>query len=82
MTDTTKRTFFRASFGGAALLYAWSIGVLWVGPQWSVSGPRYLLLGVGPAFLGVVCTVGALALHIDLREEDATGGGEEWRQKG
>lgn len=76
MTDEMKQTLFSWFFAGAALFYGWAIVSLWVGPQWGLSGVRFLVVGVTPAFLGVVCTVLALALHIDLQESDSTNTGD------
>jgi len=71
MTHDTKEALFPITFGAAALFYAWAIVALWVGPTWNLSGTRYLLLGVLPAFLGVTCTVLALALHLELQDGDS-----------
>ncbi|MFB6230272.1 MAG: hypothetical protein ABEL04_03875 [Salinibacter sp.] len=78
MKDETKQTLFPLTFAAAALFYAWAIVSLWVGPSWSLSGLQYLVVGVIPAFLGVVCTVLALALHIELQESDSTGNEDPW----
>jgi len=78
MKDKTKQTLFPLTFMGATLFYAWAIVSLWIGPSWNLSGPQYLVVGVIPAFLGVVCTVMALALHIELQEGDSSNEGP-WR---
>jgi hypothetical protein len=75
MADETKQSLFSWFFAGAALFYGWAIASLWVGPRWGLSGTRYMVIGVLPAFLGVVCTVLALALHIDLQDSDSTSTG-------
>ena len=72
MTDETKKRLFNWTFAAAAFFYAWAIVSLWVGPRWALSGGWYLVVGVLPAFFGVVCTVTALALHIDLQDHDST----------
>jgi len=72
MTDETKEWLFPLTFAGAALFYGWAIVSLWVGPHWGLSGGRYLIVGVLPAFVGVLCTVAALLLHMDLQERDST----------
>ena len=76
MTDDTKQTLFSWFFAGATLFYGWAIVSLWVGPRWDLTGARYLVVGVIPAFLGVVCTVFALALHIDIQDHDSTNTGD------
>jgi hypothetical protein len=73
MTDKTKRLLFTASFVAAAIFYAWAIFSLWLGPVWEFSIRRYGLIGVLPAFFGVLCTVAALALHLELRDHDSQG---------
>lgn len=75
MTDETKQTLFNWFFAGATLFYGWAVVSLWMGPQWGLSGIRYLVIGVIPAFFGVVCTVMALSLHIDLQDSDSTNTG-------
>jgi hypothetical protein len=72
MTDETKQTLFSWFFAGATLFYGWAIVSLWMGPRWIHSGTWYLIVGVIPAFIGVVCTVSAIALHIELQESDST----------
>lgn len=71
-----KQTLFRLSYGGAALFYVWAIGALWIGPAQRLSGTRYLLIGVLPALFGVVCTITAFALHVQIREDDSKGSGD------
>ncbi|PSQ97192.1 MAG: hypothetical protein BRD53_03485 [Bacteroidetes bacterium SW_7_64_58] len=66
------------TFAGAAFFYSWAIVSLWIGPSWALSGPRYLIVGVIPAFLGVVCTVFALALHMEIQESDSTNRDDFW----
>lgn len=78
MTDETKETLFPVTFAGAALFYSWAIVSLWLGPTWSLSGPWYLVVGVLPAFIGVLCTVSALALHIEIQESDSTNQEDFW----
>jgi hypothetical protein len=71
MTHDTKEALFPVTFGAAAFFYAWAIVALWMGPSWNLSGNWYMLVGVLPAFLGVTCTVMALALHLELRDGDS-----------
>jgi hypothetical protein len=71
MTRDTKEALFPVTFGAAAFFYAWAIVALWMGPSWNLSGHRYMLVGVFPAFLGVTCTVMALALHLELQNGDS-----------
>ena len=71
MTRDTKEALFPVTFGAAALFYSWAIVALWMGPTWSLSGRWYMLVGVLPAFLGVTCTVMALALHLELQDGDS-----------
>jgi hypothetical protein len=78
MTDETKQTLFPWTFAGATLFYGWAIVSLWLGPTWSVSGSWYLLVGVIPAFLGVLCTVVTLALHVDIQESNSTNREDFW----
>ncbi|MFB6273522.1 MAG: hypothetical protein ABEL51_11570 [Salinibacter sp.] len=73
MTDETKRTLFTGSFVAAAIFYAWATFSLWLGPVWKISWVKYGLIGVLPAFLGVLCTIAALALHLELRDHDSSG---------
>ena len=68
MTNDTKETLFPITYASAVFFYSWAIISLWVGPDQGMSGDRYLVLGVIPAFLGVTSTVMALALHLDLRD--------------
>lgn len=75
MTNETKERLFNWTFAGAAFFYAWAIVSLWLGPRWALSGSLYLVVGVLPAFFGVLCTVSALALHIDLEDRDSTDAG-------
>ena len=70
MSDASKQWLFTVSFVGAVLFYSWAVVSLWLGPRWGVSIGQYGLVGVLPALLGVLCTVAALALHLDLRERD------------
>lgn len=76
MTNEMKQTLFNWSFGGATFFYLWAIVSLWLGPSWALSGVRYLIVGVLPAFFGVVCTVSALALHIDIQDHDSSNSGD------
>lgn len=78
MKDETKETLFPVTFVGAALFYSWAIVSLWMGPTWTLSGFWYLVVGVLPAFLGVLCTVLALALHMELQESDSTNREDFW----
>jgi len=71
MTNDTKETLFPITYASAIFFYAWAIISLWVGPDRGLTGDWYLLLGVIPAFLGVTSTVMALALHLELRDEDS-----------
>jgi hypothetical protein len=73
MTTETKKTLFNWFFAGAALFYTLALASLWLAPNWGTSGTSYLLTGVLPAFFGVLCTILAIALHADIREEDSTG---------
>jgi hypothetical protein len=75
MTDETKQTLFSWCFAGATLFYGWAVISIWMGPRWGLSGARYMIVGVLPAFLGVVCTVLSLVLHIDLQDSDSTSRG-------
>lgn len=75
MTHDTKQKLFPIAFGCAALFYAWAIVALWMGPSWNLSGITYLLVGILPAFLGVLSTVSALALHLDLQDDSTNRGG-------
>jgi hypothetical protein len=72
MTNETKEQLFPLTFAGAALFYGWAIVSLWVGPYWGLSGGWYLIVGVLPAFFGVLSTVAALLLHMDLQENDSS----------
>lgn len=72
MKKETKERLFPLTFAAAALLYSWATIALWVGPRWGLSGGWYLIVGVLPAFVGVLCTIAALLLHLDLRENDST----------
>ncbi len=76
MTNETKQTLFSWFFAGAVLFYGCAIVSMWVGPRWNLTWARYLVVGVIPAFLGVVCTVAALALHIDIQDQDSTNTGD------
>lgn len=76
MIGINKITLFRLSFVGAAILYSWAIVSLWIGPRWSLSGPLYLFTGVLPAFFGVLCTISALALHLEIQEDDSASSGD------
>jgi hypothetical protein len=70
MTRSTKQWLFNLSFGGAGLLYVWSLFVFWMAPRWELSESTYLLTGILPAMLGVVALILALGLHLDLRRKD------------
>ena len=72
MTDETKERLFPLTFAGAALFYGWAIVSLWVGPHWGLTGGWYMIVGVLPALVGVLCTVAALLLHMDLQDSDST----------
>jgi hypothetical protein len=70
MTRSTKQRLFNVAFGGAGLLYLWSLFVFWMAPRWELSESMYLLTGILPAMLGVVALILALGLHLDLRRRD------------
>lgn len=72
MTDETKEQLFPITFAAAAFFYAWAIISLWVGPHWGMSGGWYLITGVLPAFFGVLSTITALLLHLEIQENDST----------
>jgi hypothetical protein len=71
MTNEKKHKLFPWLFAGAALFYGWAVISLWLGPSWGFSGRFYMLIGVLPAFFGVLSTVGALLLHMDIQEGDS-----------
>jgi len=69
MTDQQKETLFQVSYWGAGLLYVWALYVFWMAPEWQLSGRTYYLMGVLPAFLGVVALATALGLYMDLYQD-------------
>jgi hypothetical protein len=73
MTNETKQQLFPWVFAGAALFYGWAVISLWLGPSWGFSGGFYMVVGVMPAFFGVLLTVAALLLHMDIQENDSSG---------
>ncbi len=71
MDDTQKDRLFRYAFWGAALLYVWVLAMLWIGPEWGLSGTTYFLVGILPAIIGVVLLAAAMGLYMDLHKDDS-----------
>jgi len=69
MTERQKEILFQVSYWGAAFLYVWALYVFWMAPEWQLSGRSYYLLGILPAFLGVVALATALGLYMDLYQK-------------
>jgi hypothetical protein len=70
MDHSQKDRLFRLTFGSAALLYVWVIAMLWLGPEWALSGRTYFFVGILPAVAGVVALAAALGLYVDLHEDE------------
>lgn len=70
MTEAKKDKLFQLTFWGAGLLYVWALFVFWMAPQWGLSGWTYYLMGVLPAFGGVVSLAVSLGLYVDLQKDD------------
>lgn len=69
MADDPKKPWFQIALWSAAALYAWSIVMIWVGPEWRLSGRLFYLIGVLPAVLGVFAMCTAVGLHMDIYEQ-------------
>jgi hypothetical protein len=70
MTTEQKETVFEISYWSAAVLYVWGIVMIWVGPQWGLSGWTFYFAGVLPAVLAVVSLATALGLYLDLYKSE------------
>lgn len=70
MTDDQKERWFRISFWSAAVLYAWGFVIMWIGPEWGLSGGTFYLVGVLPTVVAVFAMSTALGLYMDLRGKD------------
>ena len=71
MDDTRKGRLFRLTFWGAVLLYVWVIAMLWLGPEWALSGRTYFFVAILPALVGVVSLASAIGLYVDLHADDS-----------
>jgi uncharacterized membrane protein YhaH (DUF805 family) len=71
MDETQKGRLFRLTFWGAALLYVWVIAMLWLGPEWAMSGRTYFFAAILPAVVGVVALAAAIGLYVDLHKDDS-----------
>jgi hypothetical protein len=70
MADNEKERWFQIALWSAAVLYAWSFVIIWVGPEWGFSGRLFYLTGVLPAVLGVFAMSTAVGLHIDIYKQE------------
>ncbi|PQJ35881.1 hypothetical protein BSZ35_15885 [Salinibacter sp. 10B] len=71
MDNTRKGQLFHLTFWGAALLYVWVIAMLWLGPEWGMSGRTYFFVAILPAVVGVVSMAAAVGLYMDLYQDDS-----------
>lgn len=71
MDDARKGRLFQFTFWGAAFLYVWVIAMLWLGPEWALSGRTYFLVAILPAAAGVVSLAAATGLYADLHKDDS-----------
>jgi hypothetical protein len=70
MSQIDNERWFQISMWSAAVLYLWSIFMIWMGPEWGLSGGTFYVMGVLPAVLGVFALCTAVGLHMDISKQE------------
>lgn len=70
MENVDREWLFQVTFWVAALLYVWVAAVIWLGPEWALSGTVYFLVGILPGIAAVVSLAASMGIYLDLYKEN------------